>query len=138
MVAATVAEWLSAPEVPVTVTTALPAAALAAAVTVTVCAVPGVTLSVAGCAVTPAGRLAIPTFTIAAKPLAGEAFTMICCPVPLATSEMLAGVAVRVKSLAAAGVDLPPQDANKSKQRKLIHPARVLEKALTANPRGTA
>jgi len=75
---------------------ALPAAALAAAVTVTVCAVPGVRLSVAGFAVTPVGRPAIATLTIPVKPLAGAAFTLICCPVPPGTSEMLAGVAVRV------------------------------------------
>jgi hypothetical protein len=74
----------------------LPAAALAPAVTVTVCAVPGVKLSVAGVTVTPVGSPAIATLTIPVKPLAGVAFTLICCPVPPGTSEMLAGVAVRV------------------------------------------
>src|ERR1700730_15442920 len=39
MVAVTVAEWLRAPDVPVKVTMALPAAAVAEAVTITVCAV---------------------------------------------------------------------------------------------------
>src|SRR6266566_4806220 len=135
MVAATVAEWLRAPEVPVKVTMALPAAALAPAVTVTVCAVPGVKLSDAGCAVTPTGSPAIATFTIPVKPLTGTAFTLICCPAPPGTTEMLAGVAVRVKSPAAAGMEPPPQDANRSKQRKLIHPTSVFEEALKANPR---
>jgi hypothetical protein len=135
MVAVTVAEWLKAPEVPVNVTMALPAAALTAAVTVTVCAVPGVKLSVAGCAVTPMGSPAIATLTIPVKPLAGTAFTLICCPVPPGTSEMLAGVVVRVKSLAAEGLEPPPQEVNRSKERKLIHPARVFEEALIANPR---
>jgi hypothetical protein len=96
MVAATVAEWVSAPELPVKVTVALPAAALAAAVTVIVCGAPGVKLSVAGCAVTPAGRPAIATFTVPMKPLAGTAFTLIGCPVPPGTSEMLAGVALKI------------------------------------------
>jgi hypothetical protein len=77
-VAATVAEWLSAPEVPVKVTMTLPAAAFAAAAIVTVCAVPGIKLSVAGCAVTPAGSPAIETFTIPIKPLDGTALTLIC------------------------------------------------------------
>jgi hypothetical protein len=137
MVAATVAERLRAPEVPVKVTMALPAAAIAPAVTVTVWAVPGVKLSVAGCAVTPMGSPAIATFTIPVKPLAGTAFTLICCPPPPGTSGMLVGVAVRVKSPAAAGLEPPPQDANRSKQRKLIHPARVFEEALIANPPGS-
>jgi hypothetical protein len=135
MVTVTLAEWLSAPEVPVKVTMALPAAALAVAVTVTVCAVPGVKLRVAGCAVTPVGNPAIATFTIPVKPLAGAAFTLICCPPPPGTSGALAGAVVRVKSpAAAAGGEPPPQDANRSKQKKLIHAARVFKKALTATP----
>ena len=44
---ATIAEWLSPPEVPVNVTIA-PTIALAEAVSVTVCAAPGVKLSAAG------------------------------------------------------------------------------------------
>src|SRR5260370_39131286 len=136
MVAPTVAEWLRAPELPVKVAIALPAAALGPAVTVTVCAVPEVKLSVAGCAVTPPGSPAIATLTSPVKPLAGTAFTLTCCPPPPGTSGMLAGVAVRVKSPAAAGLEPPPQDPNRSKQRKLIHPARVFKEALTTPPRG--
>jgi hypothetical protein len=44
-------------------------------------------------------------------------------------------VAVRLKSPMGAGVEPPPQDTNRSKQRKLIHPARAFEEALIANPR---
>src|SRR3979490_521866 len=117
---------------------AVPAVALAAAVIVTVCAVPGLKPSVTGCAVTSAGSPAITTFTIPVKPLAGAAFTLICCPVPPGASEKLAGVAVRVKSPAGAGAHWPPQDANRSKQRKLIQPAGAFEEALIANPRGSA
>src|SRR3979490_1479236 len=113
---------------------AVPAVALAAAVIVTVCAVPGLKPSVTGCAVTPAGSPAITTFTIPVKPLAGTAFTLICCSPPPGPSKKLAGVAVRLKSAIAAGAE-PPQDANSSKQTKLRHPARVFKEAFTANPR---
>jgi hypothetical protein len=135
MVAPTVAEWLRAPEVPVNVTIALPAAALAEAVTVTVCAAPGVKLSVAGSAVTPFGSPAIATFTIPLKPLAATAFTLICCPPPPGTSETLAGVAARAKSPAAgAGMEPPPQDVSRIRQRKPIHPAGFFETAFIGNP----
>src|SRR5439155_1729457 len=123
------------PEVPVNVTVEVAAVALSAAVSVVLCATPGARLNVAGFAVTPAGNPAIATFTIPVKPLTGTAFRLICCPAPPGTSGMLAGVAVRVKSPAAAGMEPPPQDANRSKQRKLIHPTSVFEEALIANPR---
>jgi hypothetical protein len=124
MVVATVAEWLSIPEVPVRVNVALPATALPEAVTVTLSAALGVRLSVAGCAVTPLGSPAIATSTNPINPLAGAAFTLICCPPPPGVSETLAGVAVRLKSPAgAAGFESPPQDTSRSRQRKPIHPA---------------
>jgi hypothetical protein len=114
MVTATVAEWLSVPEVPVKVTEALPAAAVEAAVRVTFCAVPGVNASVAGLAVTPEGSPAIVTATIPAKPFAGIAFTLICCPWPPATIAAVAGVAVSEKfaggAVAETEFDPPPQE----------------------------
>jgi hypothetical protein len=75
---ATVAEWLRAPEVPVSVTVALPATVVEAAVSVTFCAVPGVNVSVAGFAVTPVGSPLAATVTIPVKPFAGTASTPIC------------------------------------------------------------
>jgi hypothetical protein len=113
----------------------LPAAVPAEAVTVTLCAVPGVKLSVAGFTVTPVGRPVIATLTIPVKPLAGTALTLIACPVPPGISETLAGVALRVKSPAGGGgVDPPPQDVSRSTERKLI-PARVFKQGLIAPPR---
>jgi hypothetical protein len=137
MVAATVAEWLSIPDVPVRVNIALPAAALPAAVTVTFCAVPGVRVSVAGCAVTPVGSPAIATPTIPAKPFAGMALTLICCPAPPGTSMMFAGEEVRVKSPSAAGLESPPHDSN-IRQKRLEHPTRVFEKAPIFPPKSSA
>jgi hypothetical protein len=78
MVAVTVVEWLRAPEVPVRVSVALPAAVVGAAVIVTFCALPGVRVSDAGCAVTPAGRPVMATVTVPVNPLAGVAFTLTC------------------------------------------------------------
>jgi len=132
---ATAAEWLKAPDVPANVTMTLPATAFAEALTVTVCAVPGVKLSVAGCAVTPLGSPVIATFTVPVNPLAGTAFTLICCPPPPGTSETLAGVAVRLKSPAAgAGVEPPPQETSRSRPKKLIPRAALSEQALISNP----
>jgi hypothetical protein len=55
------------PEVPVKVTVGVAAAALAAAVSVVLCAVPGVKVSVAGFAVTPVGSPVIVTETVPLK-----------------------------------------------------------------------
>ena len=115
---ATAAEWLKAPDVPANVTMAFPATALAEALTVTVCAVPGVKLSVAGCAVTPLGSPAIATFTMPVNPLAGTAFTLICCPPPPGASETLAGVAVRLKSPAGGAGCGTSAAGNQQKQAK--------------------
>ena len=77
---------------------ALPAAAEEPAVSVTFCAVPGVNVSVAGCAVTPDGKPVTATLTMFTKPLAGAAFTLIVCPGPPATSVTVAGEEVSEKS----------------------------------------
>jgi hypothetical protein len=70
--------------------------------------------------------------------LAGMAFTLICCPPPPDTSERLAGAAERVKSPAGPGLEPPPQELNRSKERKLIHPARAFEQGLISEPPGSA
>ncbi len=75
---ATVAEWLSFPDVPVSVTVALPVAAVVPAVSVTVCAAPGVNERVAGLAVTPVGNPLMATATVPVKPFNGTALTLIC------------------------------------------------------------
>ena len=56
---------------------ALPDAADDAAVIVTVCAVPGVRVNVAGLAVTPDGSPATVTVTVPVKPFCGAAFTLM-------------------------------------------------------------
>jgi hypothetical protein len=101
-VAATIAEWLRAPEVPVKVRVALPAEAVEAAVKVTFCAVPGTRVSAAGFAVTPAGSPLIATVTIPVKPFDGTAFTLTTCPAPPATTEIAEGVTDSEKSGVAA------------------------------------
>jgi len=120
-VAATVTEWdrepevPETPEVPVRVSVALPATAVEAAVSVTLCAVPGVSVSVAGFAVTPAGSPPIVTATSPVKPFAGTAFTLICFPAPPAVSATVSGVEVNEKSAVCveteAGEDPLLQDA---------------------------
>ena len=93
-VKATVAAWLSNPEVPVNVVVALPTEAVEAALSVTFCAEPGVNISVAGMAVTPEGSPLIATVTVPVKPFAGIAFTLTVCPAPPAKSATAAGVRV--------------------------------------------
>jgi len=104
IVAATVELCVSAPEVAVSVSVAYPGIALAAAVMVTLCAIPGVKVSVAGCAVTPAGSPVIATATVPVKPFAAVAVTLTCCPAAPGTSVIAAGVDEREKS-PAAGAD---------------------------------
>jgi len=58
------------------VSVALPAAAVEAAVSVTFCAVPGVNVSVAGFAVTPAGNPEIATVTVPLKEFNAVARTL--------------------------------------------------------------
>ena len=79
VVRAMVAVWLSLPEVPVKVTVADPAAALPA-VKVIFCAAPGVNVSVAGFAVTPAGRPLSATAMGAENPFMALAVTVTDCP----------------------------------------------------------
>ena len=114
MVAATVAEWLSVPEVPVRVMVALPAAAVAAAAISTVCAVPGIKVNFDGLAVTPEGRPEIVTATVPVKPFCGAALTLMVCAWPPGLSAIVAGVEDSEKSAGWVGLtaacDPPPQD----------------------------
>jgi uncharacterized protein YodC (DUF2158 family) len=99
MVAATVIGWVRAPELPVKVSIVGPATAAAAeAVMVTLCAEPGISESVEGCVVTPAGSPVTATATIPIKPLVGTAFTLTCCPAPPESSAIDAGVVESEKS----------------------------------------
>jgi hypothetical protein len=87
------------PELPVNVTVALPLTALAFAVKVTFCGVPGVRVSVDGAAVTPAGKPR-PTamFTLPLKPFTAIAVTAIGSPFAPAVSDRVVGAATRIKS----------------------------------------
>jgi hypothetical protein len=104
-VTATVAEWLRAPDVPVKVTVALPAAAEGAAVRVTFCAVPGVNESVAGLAVTPEGSPVIATETLPLKEFAAVARTLTFEPAAPATRVSDVGDTVSEKSGGGGGVE---------------------------------
>jgi hypothetical protein len=66
--------WL--PEVPVSVTDTFAAGAVTAAVSVVLCAVPGVSMSVAGLAVTPVGSPEIVTVTVPLKEFKAVARTL--------------------------------------------------------------
>ena len=86
------------PEVPVKVTVDVAAAALEDAVSVVLCAVPGVRVRLAGFAVTPLGRPVIATVTAAVNPLDGVALTLTA-PLPEpAVRPSVAGVKLSVKS----------------------------------------
>jgi hypothetical protein len=82
----------------VKVTVAVPAAAVASAVRVVLCAVPGVRLNEAGLAVTPAGRPVIATATVPLKEFAAVAVTLTEAPAPPPVSESDVGERVREKS----------------------------------------
>jgi hypothetical protein len=88
--------------------------ALAAAVSVVLCAVPAVRESEDGLALTPAGRPLIVTATVPEKPFAGTAFTLTICPAPPAMRASVVGDTVSEKSAAGAGdhfeADPPPQE----------------------------
>ena len=73
-----VAECCSVPDVPVTVTVAEPASALADADSVMDCGVPGCRESVDGAAVTPAGSPAMVIDTAPLKPLSAAAERVTC------------------------------------------------------------
>jgi len=102
---ATVAECVSDPEVPLNVTVALPTAAFEAAMRVTFSGVPGLRVSAAGDALTPAGRPLIATATGELKPFPPVTIRVTGCPVAPAVSFRLAGTAVRVKSAGGGGAD---------------------------------
>jgi hypothetical protein len=80
------------------------------------------------------GNPVIVTVTVPIKPLAGVAFTLICCPVPPGTRVIAAGVELSVKSPSAAGLELPLQAIN-VRRRKLEHRTRVFNKTFIS-PRG--
>ena len=75
-VRATLAAWLRVPEVPVNVRLLLPVAAVEAAVRVTFCAVPGVSVRVDGLAVTPVGSPVMATETAPVKEFSAVASTL--------------------------------------------------------------
>jgi hypothetical protein len=110
IIAVTVALWESVPEVPVRVNVVLPSIAAAEAVNVMVCAVPGVSVSVAGCAVTPLGKPVIATDTMLAKPLTGVALTLICGDVPPGARATVVGRADKEKSGMSSGGEPPLQE----------------------------
>ena len=110
MVAVKVTLWESIPEVPVRVNIVLPSIAAAEAVNVMVCAVPGVSVSVAGCAVTPLGKPVIAMDTMLAKPLAGVALTLICGDVPPGVRVTVVGRADKEKSGMNSDGDPPLQE----------------------------
>jgi len=84
----------------------MPAAAFAAAVSVILCAVPGVRVSVDGLAVTPVGSPLRDTFTTPVNPFRAVAFRDTVCPATPAVRLRVVGEAVRLKSgLAEGAVD---------------------------------
>jgi hypothetical protein len=94
------------PEVPVKLTVDVATAALDDAVSVVLCAVPGVRVSVAGLAVTPVGRPVMATVTGAVSPLDGLAWTLTAVPAEPAVRLNVAGdrVSVKLGAVAAATV----------------------------------
>ena len=102
VVRAMVAVWLSLPEVPVKVTVADPAAALPA-VKVIFCAVPGVNVSVAGFAVTPAGRPLSATAIGAENPFMALVSHVTGSPADPPINEAVVGETLREKSDALDG-----------------------------------
>lgn len=111
VVSATVAVWLSMPDVPVSATVAEPVATVVSAVKVMFCAAPGVSVSAAGFAVTPAGNPLSATVTGEAKPFMALVSTLTGCPVAPPVTEVVVGETPRVKSGVAVsgGMLLLPQ-----------------------------
>jgi hypothetical protein len=100
------AALLSVPEVPENWRAAVPAAAEEAAVRLTVSGVPGVTLSVEGEAVTPAGNPVSATAIIPEKPPVAVAVSVTGCALPPAVTLRL--VALRESEKAAVAPPPPP------------------------------
>lgn len=117
MVAVTVAVCESMPDMAVRVSITLPGVAAADAVRAMVCAVPGVSVSVEGCAVTPLGSPVIARDTMLAKPFTGAALMLICCAVPPGRRVTVAGVADKEKSASGAGLEPPPQEVSRRPMR---------------------
>ena len=97
-----VAECTSAPEVPVTVMVLDPATALAAAVTVSVCGVPGVIVGVDGLTETPAGSPLTTIPTPALNPFTPLNDTAVDPVAPPAVTFTVVGFSVSEKSCTAA------------------------------------
>ena len=112
MVSVTEAVWVSMPDVAVRVSMALPGEAAGDAARVTACGVPGMRVSMDGCAVTPLGSPVIATDTMLAKPFTGTALMLICCPAPPGRRMTVVGVADKEKSASSAGLELPPQEVS--------------------------
>lgn len=91
-----------APDVPVNVAVAEPAAVPVGAVNVSVAAVPGVSVSDEGCAVTPVGSPVIPNCTLDENPFCAVASTETVAAVPLAVKVNEVGVTLSEKSAGAA------------------------------------
>jgi hypothetical protein len=97
MVSPTEALFEIVPEVPRRFRKAVPAAAFEPAVTLTVCATPGVSVNAAGDAVTAAGRPERATLTWPLKPYNAVAATLTDCAPPPAFNVRLAGVTCKLK-----------------------------------------
>jgi hypothetical protein len=97
-VMATDAVCVRLPDVPVNVAVDDPTAVPSGAVKVSVAAVPGVSVMVDGWAVTPAGKPAMVTGTLAENPFFAVASRDTVAGVPLAAKFTVAGVAVSEKS----------------------------------------
>jgi hypothetical protein len=95
---ATDAVCVRLPDVAVNVAVDDPAAVPSGAVRVSVAAVPGVSVMVDGCAVTPAGKPVMVTGTLAENPFCAVASRDTVAGVPLAAKFTVAGVALSEKS----------------------------------------
>ena len=90
------------------------------------CAVPGVSISEDGCAVTPVGRPAIATNTVPVEPLTAAALTLTCCGAPPGMSVMVPGVEENEKS--AGGFEELPQEASTRQATKPEEARKIFEK----------
>jgi hypothetical protein len=98
IVKAIIAVWVRLPDDPVSVIVALPALALVPAVSVRFLAVPGVSVSVEGLAVTPVGSPDRDTLTLPVNPFKAFAVTETDFPALPAVRLRLAGATIREKS----------------------------------------
>ena len=104
------------------VTVALPAAALEAALSITFCAVPGVNVSVAGLAVTPAGNPVIATATVPLKPFTAVARTLTGEPFAPAIMMSDAGETASEKSATGTGVLIWVPHDTRARHKDKQHP----------------